>query len=74
MKAHLPKFLFRSALLAILGFPLATSFMGATDLANSPLANGLTSNTTVKPNIAFVVDDSGSMDYENMPDETIIWE
>ena len=38
MKAHLPKFLFRSALLAILGFPLATSFTGATDLANSPLA------------------------------------
>jgi type IV pilus assembly protein PilY1 len=69
MKAHLPKFLFRSALLAILGFPLATSFTGATDLANSPLANGLTSNTTVKPNIAFVVDDSGSMDYENMPDD-----
>lgn len=38
-----------------------------TDLANAPLANGLTSTTTVKPNIAFVVDDSGSMDEQNMP-------
>ena len=38
-----------------------------TDLANAPLANGLTSTTTVKPNIAFIVDDSGSMDEQNMP-------
>lgn len=48
---------------------LAIGIAQATDLANSPLANGLTSNSTVKPNIAFVVDDSGSMDYENMPDD-----
>lgn len=48
---------------------LTVGYAGATDLANSPLANGLTSNATVKPNIAFVVDDSGSMDDENMPDD-----
>ncbi|MFC5300492.1 pilus assembly protein [Azospira restricta] len=39
-----------------------------TDLADGPLANGLSAATTVKPNLAFIVDDSGSMDDENMPD------
>lgn len=38
-----------------------------TDLANQPLANGLHNNSTVKPNIAFVVDDSNSMEWESMP-------
>ncbi|OGB26975.1 MAG: hypothetical protein A3I66_05885 [Burkholderiales bacterium RIFCSPLOWO2_02_FULL_57_36] len=37
-----------------------------TDLADAPLAGGL---NTAKPNIAFVVDDSGSMDDQNMPDD-----
>ncbi|HEX5804605.1 MAG TPA: PilC/PilY family type IV pilus protein [Azospira sp.] len=41
----------------------------ATDLANGPLANGVSAATTVKPNLAFIVDDSGSMDDENMPDD-----
>lgn len=38
-----------------------------TDLANAPLASGLTNTDTAKPNIAFVFDDSGSMDDQNMP-------
>ncbi|MBI2306583.1 MAG: hypothetical protein HYU78_04705 [Rhodocyclales bacterium] len=38
-----------------------------TDLANGPLANGVSTAATVKPNLAFIVDDSGSMDDENMP-------
>jgi len=39
----------------------------ATDLADVPLANATTA--TIRPNIAFVFDDSGSMDDENMPDD-----
>lgn len=38
----------------------------ATDLADTPLANSTT--TPILPNIAFILDDSGSMDEENMPD------
>lgn len=38
----------------------------ATDLADVPLANATT--TVIYPNIAFVFDDSGSMNEENMPD------
>lgn len=40
--------------------------IAATDLADVPLANATT--TVIHPNIAFVFDDSGSMDDENMPD------
>ncbi len=39
----------------------------ATDLADVPLASQAT--TAVKPNILFVLDDSGSMDWDYMPDE-----
>ncbi|HEY0847552.1 MAG TPA: PilC/PilY family type IV pilus protein [Noviherbaspirillum sp.] len=38
----------------------------STDLADVPLANATT--TIIHPNIAFMFDDSGSMDEENMPD------
>lgn len=57
-----------NALLLALGLIPATAFSGVTDLSNSPLASGI-STASVKPNIAFVVDDSGSMDDENMPDD-----
>ena len=36
------------------------------DLATSPMVTGLT--RTVKPNVMFILDDSGSMAYEYMPD------
>ena len=39
--------------------------VAATQLANNPLANATTA--VILPNIAMVVDDSGSMDEENMP-------
>lgn len=42
-----------------------SSVATATDLADSPLANMPT--VSIRPNIAFVIDDSGSMDDENMP-------
>lgn len=40
----------------------------ATDLADVPLAAGLSNSTAIKPNIAMVIDDSGSMDYDYIPD------
>lgn len=39
-----------------------------TQLSDGPLASGTGGTTPVRPNIAFIVDDSGSMDDENMPD------
>ncbi len=57
-----------AALLTLFGALPVVAVAAAIDLANGPLASGVTSATTVKPNIAFVVDDSGSMDEENMPD------
>lgn len=47
----------------------ALAVADSTDLANAPLASGLTNTTTAKPNIAFIFDDSGSMDDQNMPDD-----
>lgn len=43
-----------------------TAFAATTDIANAPLAS--TSSTVVKPNIMFVLDDSGSMGWEYLPD------
>ena len=51
------------ALMSVLAFRVADA---ATDLADVPLANATTE--LIHPNIAFVFDDSGSMDEENMPD------
>lgn len=56
--------------LIILAFALASenSLAAVADLANAPLANGTGGTTAIKPNIALVVDDSGSMDSDYMPD------
>lgn len=45
------------------------STAGVTDLADIPLANATT--TTILPNIFFIQDDSGSMDWNYMPDYVI---
>lgn len=45
----------------------STSFAGTVSLASSPLASS--SNTSVQPNIMFILDNSGSMDRDYMPDE-----
>lgn len=54
----------------LLAWPLCATpgWVGAalTDLANAPLGQG-TSSITVKPNVAMVIDDSGSMAWANMP-------
>ncbi len=49
-------------------FP-AVSVAAITDISNGPLSSGIGATTIVKPNIAFVVDDSGSMARENMPND-----
>lgn len=69
MKSHLSGKFFGGLLLALCCAVPTIVNAAVADLANSPLANGLSSSTTVKPNIAFVVDDSGSMDYQNMPND-----
>ncbi len=53
----------------LLGLSLAGTLAQAAvpDIANVPL--GTTSTTTAKPNIMFILDDSGSMDSQYMPDE-----
>lgn len=56
-----------AATLAFAATLMAAGIAGAaTNLANVPLANANT--TTIHPNIAFVLDDSGSMDSDYMPD------
>ncbi len=41
---------------------------GVTDVAPAPIFTATTSTTEVKPNVMFVLDDSGSMDWLYMPD------
>ncbi len=46
-----------------------SSFAAITDLSNVPLATS--SSTSVEPNIMFMLDDSGSMDWDYMPDDAL---
>lgn len=55
------------ASLGLLNPVLAASVSGPVDLATSPMATSTT--TVVKPNLLFVLDDSGSMDWDHMPDD-----
>lgn len=55
---------FNALFIALL--PAAAAFAATTDISNSPLAS--TSSSAVKPNIMFILDDSGSMDYAYLPD------
>ncbi len=43
-----------------------TAHAAATDIADSPMASS--GNTSVKPNIMFILDDSGSMGWDYLPD------
>jgi type IV pilus assembly protein PilY1 len=65
-----PRFLHRSlaAVMAVLlPFGLSTSIAGTTDIATAPLVTA--SSASVKPNILYILDDSGSMGWLYMPDE-----
>src|SRR6478735_4298518 len=44
-----------------------TAFAASTDISNAPLFTS--STTAVKPNIMFILDDSGSMARDYVPDE-----
>ncbi|MEY4760709.1 MAG: hypothetical protein RLZZ200_565, partial [Pseudomonadota bacterium] len=59
---------FRLGATALLAALLVPSLAGAgsVDLATTPMVSGITK--VVKPNVLFVLDDSGSMDWEYMPD------
>lgn len=46
---------------------LSTAQAGLTDISQAPLLTA--SGTPVKPNLLFVLDDSGSMDYEYLPED-----
>lgn len=61
-----PRNLLAFALAAGLALPLPAS-AALVDLATSPLATSTTS--TVKPNLLFIIDNSGSMDWDHMPDD-----
>jgi type IV pilus assembly protein PilY1 len=70
MKTHQPKRLvFRRLVSALLVFQLAFAaplHAATVALATAPLANATT--TTVRPNLLFVMDNSGSMGQEHTPD------
>lgn len=54
------------AIMASVFLSWSASYAGTTDIAPAPLANAGTA--IVKPNLAFILDDSGSMDRIYMPD------
>lgn len=56
----------QSVALAVAAASLLSAHAAETDLANVPLANA--TSITVLPNILFILDDSGSMDWKYMPD------
>jgi type IV pilus assembly protein PilY1 len=65
MKRTLPTNLTKLAFVLGMGLAMPTVNAALTDIANAPLANG---TSIVKPNVMFVLDDSGSMNRDHMPD------
>ncbi|MCV2368508.1 PilC/PilY family type IV pilus protein [Roseateles oligotrophus] len=63
-------FLYRLTAIGLAGLVLSSSpaRAGLTDIASAPLFTSTT--TLVKPNVMFVLDDSGSMDWNFMPDDS----
>lgn len=56
----------RYLILAGIAFPGAVAYAGITDIANTPMASA--SSSAVKPNLMFILDDSGSMAWDYVPD------
>ena len=56
----------KAALIIAIGLAMHTARAGLADLASGPLSNSGAS--VVKPNLMFVLDDSGSMNRDHMPD------
>lgn len=65
MKRHFASL--RILLVSALLWSVEFAHAGLTDLANAPMAN--TSDSVVKPNLMFILDDSGSMAWEYTPNE-----
>ena len=68
---------FSGAILALIAITLTPSMVGlnavqaaATDVSPAPIFTSTTAATEVKPNVMLVLDDSGSMDWDFMPDTT----
>lgn len=66
MKNHSLNTLFSTFISAALLGASTCAFSATADIANAPLASA--SSTVVKPNIMFILDDSGSMGWEFLPD------
>jgi type IV pilus assembly protein PilY1 len=49
-------------------FAWQAAHAATTDIASAPIFTTVTATTEVKPNVMFVLDDSGSMDWDYMPD------
>ena len=56
----------RTALVLGMGFAIQPLGAALTDIATAPMAN--TASSVVKPNLMFLLDGSGSMDWDFMPD------
>ena len=56
-----------AALAALLGAGAAPARAAQTDLSQTPLGTSATANAL--PNLMFILDDSGSMSSDHMPDE-----
>ncbi|MET0962630.1 MAG: PilC/PilY family type IV pilus protein [Noviherbaspirillum sp.] len=61
---------FKKISLALIAFALTSQvYAAATDISSEPLNTySAPSSTDVKPNVMFILDDSGSMDWDFMPD------
>jgi len=57
-----------SLMMTSLCAPTANVFAASVALATSPLATSTT--TSVKPNLLFILDNSGSMEWDHMPDDS----
>lgn len=68
MNKHIAKHLTISLLAAIFGFA-ASGYAATTDLATQPMA--VTSSASIKPNLLFLLDDSGSMAWDRLSPDTM---
>ncbi len=63
------KFLKNAAKVIILAAVMANAHGAITDIAQAPLVTSSSSTQLVKPNVFLMMDDSGSMGWDYMPDE-----
>jgi len=66
---HLNQILLGASLGIMTAFGWSHANAAATDIATSPIFTTTTATEEVKPNVLFVLDDSGSMGWRVMPDE-----